>query len=173
MFRARKDWFRALNQFKLAKIGKPFSSNPTTTGSTSKGGGSGGGDKTESSLTKYDESYRQLDNLDFMTAAKILFTDPPKEKKFGHFVEHFYELEVKKKKEDEKKAKELELKAIEEKETGNPELWEVKTRLDKLEESLKKIVAESKQPGNGAVKNNERDVEKKDFARTETGSSKE
>ncbi|XP_062089955.1 uncharacterized protein LOC133796457 isoform X2 [Humulus lupulus] len=199
MFRARKDWFRSLNQFKLTKIGKPFSSNPSTTGSTSKGGGSGGGDKTESSLTKYDESYRQLDNLNFMTAAKILFTDPPKKKKFGldfHLVQLFFvlmpslavylvaqyaryeikrmeqELEVKKKKEDEKKAKELELKAIEEKETGNPELWEVKTRLDKLEESLKKIVVESKLPGNGAVKNSERDVEKKDIARTETSSSK-
>ena len=82
MFHARKGWFRALNQFKLAKTGKPFSSQSTATGSTSKGGG---GDKTESSLTKHDESYRKLDNLDFMTAARILFTDHPKKKKFGYF----------------------------------------------------------------------------------------
>lgn len=31
---------------------------------------------------RYD-AYRQLQNLDFMTAAKILFTTPPKRKKFG------------------------------------------------------------------------------------------
>lgn len=31
-----------------------------------------------------DERYRQLENLDMMTAAKILFTDPPKKKKFGY-----------------------------------------------------------------------------------------
>ena len=80
MFHARKGWFRALNQFKVAKIGKSFSSKSTATGSTSKSG-----NKTESSLTKHDESYRQLDNLDFMTAARILFTDHPKKKKFGYF----------------------------------------------------------------------------------------
>ncbi|KAF4353758.1 hypothetical protein F8388_024327 [Cannabis sativa] len=191
-------WFGALNQFKLAKMGRPFSSNPTTTSSTNKGGGVG--EKTESNLTKYDESYRQLDNLDFMTAAKILFTEPPKKKKFGldfHLVQLFFvlmpslavylvaqyaryeirrmeqELEQKKKKEDEKKAKELELKAIEEKETGNPELREVKTRLDKLEESLKKIVVESKQPSSSeGLKNNERDDERKDTAETEASSGK-
>lgn len=31
----------------------------------------------------YNDAYRQLQNLDFMTAAKILFTSPSKEKKFG------------------------------------------------------------------------------------------
>jgi hypothetical protein len=31
-----------------------------------------------------DERYRQLENLDMITAAKILFTDPPKKKKFGY-----------------------------------------------------------------------------------------
>ncbi|KAM6602344.1 hypothetical protein CsatA_021953 [Cannabis sativa] len=194
-------WFGALNHFKLAKMGRPFSSSPTTTSSTNKGGGVR--EKTESNLTKYDESYRQLDNLDFMTAAKILFTEPPKKKKFGYFLLDFHlvqlffvlmpslavylvaqyaryeirrmeqELEQKKKKEDEKKAKELELKAIEEKETGNPELREVKTRLDKLEESLKKIVVESKQPSSSeGLKNNERDDERKDTAETEASSGK-
>ncbi|KAG6510258.1 hypothetical protein ZIOFF_028267 [Zingiber officinale] len=39
------------------------------------------------------EAYRQLDNLDFMTAAKILFTTPPKRKEFGfdfHLVQFFF-----------------------------------------------------------------------------------
>lgn len=31
------------------------------------------------------DAYKQLENLDFMTAAKMLFTDPPKKKKFGYF----------------------------------------------------------------------------------------
>ncbi|GAA0157101.1 hypothetical protein LIER_14439 [Lithospermum erythrorhizon] len=34
------------------------------------------------SLTKYD-AYKEVQNLDFMKAAKILFSDPPKQKKFG------------------------------------------------------------------------------------------
>ncbi|KAG1363337.1 hypothetical protein COCNU_11G001640 [Cocos nucifera] len=41
---------------------------------------------------RYD-AYRQLQNLDFMTAAKILFTTPPKRKKFGldfHLVQLFF-----------------------------------------------------------------------------------
>ncbi|KAJ0895405.1 hypothetical protein HanRHA438_Chr00c68g0862111 [Helianthus annuus] len=51
--------------------------------------------ESSNSLTHHD-SYRDLDKLDFMTAAKILFTTPPKKKKFRlvmwiwfrHFVEH-------------------------------------------------------------------------------------
>ncbi|XVF67450.1 hypothetical protein PTKIN_Ptkin10aG0122900 [Pterospermum kingtungense] len=39
--------------------------------------------KIESSLNSYNESFHQLDNLDFMTAARILFTQPSKKKKFG------------------------------------------------------------------------------------------
>ncbi|PON80987.1 stress response NST1-like protein [Trema orientale] len=196
MFRARYNWFRVLNRFKLAETRSPFSSKPTSTS-----GPSNGGDKAESSLTKFDESYRQLDNLDFMTAAKILFTDSPKKKKFGldfHLVQLFFalmpslavylvaqyaryemrrmeeELEQKKKKEEEGKAKELELKAIEEKEAGsNPELSEVKTRLDKLEETIKEIVVESKKhSGSGVVKNQESDNKKKQLAGTEASSSK-
>ncbi|KAF2321493.1 hypothetical protein GH714_000116 [Hevea brasiliensis] len=34
----------------------------------------------ESKVSKYDEAYRQLDKLDFMTAAKILFTEPPRKR---------------------------------------------------------------------------------------------
>lgn len=36
------------------------------------------------SLSRHD-AYKQLENLDFMTAAKMLFTDPPKKTKFGYF----------------------------------------------------------------------------------------
>lgn len=60
-------------------------------GSGSKNGGksstsianSSNGGNAESSISTYDEAYRQLDKLDFMTAAKILFAGPPKKKKFG------------------------------------------------------------------------------------------
>ncbi|CAH9106792.1 unnamed protein product [Cuscuta europaea] len=38
---------------------------------------------SSSSLTRYD-AYKELDNLNFTTAAKILFSDPPKKKKFGY-----------------------------------------------------------------------------------------
>lgn len=41
-------------------------------------------DKVESSVSTYEDAYKKLDKLDFMTAAKILFTDPPKKKKFGY-----------------------------------------------------------------------------------------
>lgn len=80
MFRARESWFRALNRFKT----RSFSGKPTATGSSSTNNGNGS-EKAESSLTKYDETYRQLDNLDFTAAAKILFTHPPKKRKFGYF----------------------------------------------------------------------------------------
>lgn len=39
--------------------------------------------ETESSVSRYAETYKKLDKLDFVTAAKILFTEPPKKNKFG------------------------------------------------------------------------------------------
>lgn len=52
---------------------------------------------------------------------------------------------MKKKADEEAKVKELELMAEEEKQQGtDPQLSEVKARLDKLEETLKEIVVESK-----------------------------
>ncbi|KAM7518770.1 hypothetical protein LguiB_017732 [Lonicera macranthoides] len=69
---------------------KPFSSNankPSITNSNNAAAADGDG-----SLSKYD-AYRDLDKLDFMTAAKILFTNPPKQKKFGidfHLVQLFF-----------------------------------------------------------------------------------
>ncbi|MFS7907233.1 hypothetical protein Hanom_Chr01g00068871 [Helianthus anomalus] len=41
------------------------------------------GEKGDRSFTHHD-LYRDLEKLDFMTAAKILFTTPPKQKKFGY-----------------------------------------------------------------------------------------
>ncbi|KAF3450954.1 hypothetical protein FNV43_RR07043 [Rhamnella rubrinervis] len=188
MFRSRVTWIlMSKKRFKAVEIKRSFCSNPTTTSNT---------DKAESSLSNYDKAYRQLDKLDFMTAAKILFNGPPKKKKFGidfHLVQLFFvcmpslavylvaqyaryemrrmeeELEQKKKKEEEEKAKEVELTANDEKEAGSiPELLEVKERLDKLEETVKEIVVVSKkQSGSALVKDQDVGNEKKHVATAE------
>ncbi|KAJ8755512.1 hypothetical protein K2173_019310 [Erythroxylum novogranatense] len=149
--------------------------------------------KIETNVSKY-EAYRQLDKLDFMTAAKILFSDPPKKKKFGidfHLVQLFFaclpslavylvaqyarhemrkmdaELEERKKKEVEEIAKEMELKAKKEKEARSADIWEVKERLDKLEEVVREIVVEpKKQPGSNETKD-QSTTEKQPTAPTE------
>ncbi|OIW04956.1 hypothetical protein TanjilG_01152 [Lupinus angustifolius] len=118
------------------------------------------------------ERYKQLENLDMVTAAKILFNDdPPKKKKFG------LDVAQKKKKRDEEEAKsrekeeeakakerekEMELNPLEEEEAkekerekeakSNPQLSEVKARLNKLEEAVKEIVVLSKNQVNDAEK---------------------
>ncbi|KAJ4957530.1 hypothetical protein NE237_024641 [Protea cynaroides] len=146
---------------------KPFCSNNSI---ASKGNSNEKSDKV--AAVRDHDVYHQLEKLDFMTAAKILFTTPPKKKKFGldfHLVQLFFvcmpslavylvaqyarheirrmeaEVELKKKQEEEK-AKEIELKAVEEKEEfgSDPELLKVKVRLDALEETLKEIVVETK-----------------------------
>ncbi|KAK2982851.1 hypothetical protein RJ640_021341 [Escallonia rubra] len=185
-FGGRSAWFRLSNTFRLVKS-RPFctpndnnSSKPTIATSPN----NTNGDKVDGSLTHYD-AYRDVDKLDFMTAAKILFTTPPKTKKFGidfHLVQLFFacmpslgistpivtkfpfqELELKKKAEEAEKAKEVELKAVEEKEAGSsPEILDVKVRLDKLEEVVKEYVVESKkQSGITSKENQERSNEKK------------
>ncbi|XP_062156604.1 uncharacterized protein LOC133864326 [Alnus glutinosa] len=201
MFRAGATWVR------FAKRSKPVPTRPycttarnnNTTKPTSNNSRNVGDNKVaESNLGNYDEAYKQLDKLDFSTAAKILFTDPPKKKKFGfdfHLVQLFFacmpslavylvaqyaryeirrmegELEQKKKQEEEKKAKEMELNATEEKEAGSdPELLEVKVRLDKLEEALKGIVVETKQSVSSLAKSLEDGSEKKDVVTTKSRS---
>ncbi|KZV30077.1 hypothetical protein F511_17299 [Dorcoceras hygrometricum] len=153
---------------------------------TAKCGGASDGEASPSS-NHYDEQYKALNNLDFMTAAKILFTDPPKKKKFGldfHLVQLFFvclpslavylvaqyarsemrkmdaELELKKQAEFEAKAKEMELKAAEEKAAAasDPRLLEVKERLAKLEEEVREIVAGSKRPSSDPVKQGKGDL---------------
>ncbi|KAA8541974.1 hypothetical protein F0562_023126 [Nyssa sinensis] len=129
-----------------------------------------------------------------MTAAKILFTTPPKKKKFGidfHLVQLFFvcmpslavylvaqyaryemrrmeaELEQKKKAEEAAKAKEMELKATEEKEAkSDPELSEVRVRLDKLEEAVKEIVVESKKQMGSTITSRQEDGSEKKHPET-------
>lgn len=78
MFRARATfWFR----LRFAQT-RSFCKNPNKTDDN--------GDKIESNLSSYHDAYKQLDKLDFTTAAKILFTDPPKKKKFGYHLTYFH-----------------------------------------------------------------------------------
>ncbi|CAE5964759.1 unnamed protein product [Arabidopsis arenosa] len=136
--------------------------------------------ETESSVSRYDETYKKLDKLDFVTAAKILFTEPPKKNKFGfdwHVVQFIIvclpsvavylvaqyarrkmkimdaELGEKKRKEEEKKEKEeAEQKALEVEAAtkSHEELMEMKQRLGKIEETIKEIVLETKKPSGNA-----------------------
>ncbi|KAG9439126.1 hypothetical protein H6P81_019291 [Aristolochia fimbriata] len=119
---------------------------------------------------RQDERYRQLENLDMVTAAKILFDEPPKKKKFGldfHLVQLFFvcmpsfavylvaqyarydsrrmkaEAELKRLDEEERRAKEMEDIGEEEEETDS-ELSNVKKRMDALETALKEIADETK-----------------------------
>lgn len=131
---------------------------------------------------KRAEAYRQLENLDFKSAAKILFTTPPKTKKFGldfHLVQLFFaclpslavylvaqyarseirrmeaEAEQKKKQAEEKdKVEDSELTPT--KELSNNELAEVKIRLDALEQSVKEIVDEKRKGIDGEPNDNQR-----------------
>ncbi|KAL7152579.1 hypothetical protein ABFS83_04G107300 [Erythranthe nasuta] len=142
---------------------------------------SNNGSSSSPSISNYSEQYKALENLDFMTAAKILFSGTPNKKEFGldfHLVQLFFvclpslavylvaqyarsemkkmdaELERKKQAEFEAQAKEMELKAAEEKAAAasNPELLEVKERLDKLEITVKEIALESKKQTSNAIR---------------------
>ncbi|KAL6335078.1 hypothetical protein AAG906_026458 [Vitis piasezkii] len=175
MFRARSGWIQFAKRGQLVG-GRAFchTNNKLTTNA----------DHNAYASVRDYEAYRQLDKLDFMTAAKILFTTPPKKKKFGidfHLVQLFFacmpslavylvaqyaryeirrmeeELELKKKQtEEEEKEKELESNAAEEiGEGSDPELLKVKVRLDKLEEAVKEIVVESKKQLDSSVAKNQ------------------
>uniref|UniRef100_A0A2P2M3U8 Uncharacterized protein MANES_13G018200 n=1 Tax=Rhizophora mucronata TaxID=61149 RepID=A0A2P2M3U8_RHIMU len=76
------------------------------------------------------------------------------------------ELEKRNKKELEEKAKEMELKAQEEKAARSADLSEVQERLDKLEETVKQVVVEPKKQVGGKVKENQDCSEKKHLAQT-------
>ncbi|KAL5698851.1 hypothetical protein ACHQM5_029832 [Ranunculus cassubicifolius] len=145
------------------------------------------------------DAYRVLDKLDFMTAAKILFTTPPKKKKFGldfHLVQLFFacmpslavylvaqyaRYEIKrmeaekaakeKKAEEEEKVKQMKALAIEEEKRRNdPELLQVKERLAALEQTLKGIVGESKKTSKDDKSTGE---EKVSIVKTKPGSKPE
>ncbi|GMJ08427.1 hypothetical protein HRI_004511900 [Hibiscus trionum] len=165
MFRARSALARFSTHFKA----RPFCSTIKDSKNTKNNNSDIVDGKIESNVSTLNESYRQLDNLDFMTAAKILFTQPPKKKKFGmdfHLVQLFfacmpslavylvaqyarYEMRKMEAELEEKKKLEEEAKRKQEEEEGeeivtDPELVEVKVRLGKLEEALKEIADESK-----------------------------
>ncbi|CAN8233520.1 unnamed protein product [Cochlearia groenlandica] len=136
--------------------------------------------ENESSVFRYDETYKKLDKLDFVTAAKILFTAPPKKDKFGfdwHVVQFIIvclpsvavylvaqyarrkmkimdaELGEKQRKEEEKKVKEeAEQKALEEAKAtkSQEELMDMKRRLGRIEETIKEIVLETNKTSGNA-----------------------
>lgn len=167
MSRAKYVWVRFSNRASLTRTRTLCTTKPISTTNNNNNN-----EKVGEPSVRDIDAYRQLDKLDFTTAAKILFTTPPKKKKFGidfHLVQLFFvlmpsfavylvaqyaryemrkmdaELELKRKAEEENKAKELELSATEEKEKGSdPELSNVKERLEKLEEAIKEIAVESK-----------------------------
>ncbi|KVH96130.1 hypothetical protein Ccrd_001794 [Cynara cardunculus var. scolymus] len=123
---------------------RPFSTNNKPTTEPNKNG-----ERTDGSLTHHD-LYRDLDKLDFMTAANILFTTPPKPKKFG-FRTKCSDILEKRRVEEAKKTKAAEGEALE----SNPQLVEVKERLDSLEKSVKEIMIESKTQRNIKVTEND------------------
>lgn len=73
---------------------------------------------------------------------------------FTYCWKDFQEVELKKKQEDEEKAKEMESSTMEE-EGSDFELLKVKVRLDALEESVKVIVDETKKLSSGMTKDSE------------------
>ncbi|KGN52943.1 uncharacterized protein LOC101207869 [Cucumis sativus] len=182
MFRARASWSSFSKRLKPLETRSFCSKSHIQTNKSSNNGKINGDNKVEPDLSSYNEAYKQLDNLDLMTASKILFTQPSKKKKFGldfHLVQLFFvcmpslavylvaqyaryemrkmeaDLELKKKKEEEEKAKQIELEETEKIHEMNPELQEVKTRLDKLENTIKEIAVESrKQSGTGNITKN-------------------
>ncbi|XP_009771765.1 uncharacterized protein LOC107814555 isoform X3 [Nicotiana tabacum] len=79
------------------------------------------------------------------------------------------EAELKKKAEEEAKAKELELMAEEEKQATDPQLSEVKARLDKLEETIKEIVVDSKKQSSDVAERSVSNAVKKGPGTTEPG----
>ncbi|EOA35709.1 hypothetical protein CARUB_v10020936mg [Capsella rubella] len=159
--------------------------------------------QTETSVSRYDETYKKLDKLDFVTAAKILFTEPPKTNKFGfdwHVVQFIIvclpsvavylvaqyarrkmkimdaELGEKNRKEEEKKEKEeAEQKALQKEAAtkSQDELMEMKARLGKIEETIKDIVLEAKKPSGTAPTKTQEDHSSKLFPKQESKPEKE
>lgn len=79
MFRAREILVRLPKRFKPTTIlqsRRTFCSKPSTNANNT--------NAEETSVSSYQEQYKQLEKLDFMTATKMLFTAPPSKKKFGY-----------------------------------------------------------------------------------------
>ncbi|KAK7389491.1 hypothetical protein VNO78_24586 [Psophocarpus tetragonolobus] len=143
-----------------------------------------------------DERYRQLENLDVVTAAKMLFTHPPQKRKFGldfHLVQFFFaclpslvffslhtavylvaqyahyemrkmevEVDQKRKKQKEEEEEEVKEKEKEMEEKSDPQLAEVKVRLEKLEAAVIEIEVKTKKHSSSNLEKNQvTDGEKK------------
>ncbi|XP_022724301.1 protein MNN4-like [Durio zibethinus] len=159
MLRARKARTPFSTHFDLLRK-RPFSSTIKDSNNNKNKNKDNVDGKIESNVSTCNESYRQLDNLDFMTAAKILFTQPPKKKKFGidfHLVQLFFacmpslavylvaqyahyemrkmeaELEERKKQEEEAKRKQEEEKKKQEEEEKANETEQIATDSELLE----------------------------------------
>ncbi|PPD91924.1 hypothetical protein GOBAR_DD11114 [Gossypium barbadense] len=136
MFRARSICARFSTHFKT----RPFCSSIKDGKNKKKNNIDIVDGKIESNVSTFNESYRQLDNLDFLTAAKILFTHPPKKKKFGldfHLVQLFFACMPSLAVYLVAQYARYEMRKME-------ALFEVKRRLGKLEEAVKEIAVESK-----------------------------
>ncbi|KAH1238056.1 hypothetical protein GmHk_08G022815 [Glycine max] len=72
-------WLRSSERFKF--LTTSFSTNAKTTYYSFC---TSSANKNNNKNMIVDERYRQLENLDMVTAAKILFSDPPKKRKFGY-----------------------------------------------------------------------------------------
>lgn len=182
MLGARSSWRRCTKRFSLSQR-RPICKSSIGSGAggdPQPSAGGGGGKKDAVAQLKGMEAYRDLDKLDFMKAARILFSDPPKKKRFGldfHLVQLFFaclpslavylvaqyarhdmkkmdaELE-KNKKADEEKARETEANEAKQKIESNPELLKVKERLEALEEAVKEIIVETKKQGGDKMSKN-------------------
>ncbi|TKY64614.1 hypothetical protein E2542_SST14512 [Spatholobus suberectus] len=83
MFGGGVRWLRSSERFRF--LTTSFSTNAKTSYSfctSAKNSSNNNNNNNNNNIV--DERYRQLENLDMMTAAKILFTDPPKKRKFGY-----------------------------------------------------------------------------------------
>ncbi|XP_020204008.1 uncharacterized protein LOC109789460 [Cajanus cajan] len=186
MFGGRVRWLGFSERFKF--LTTSFSTNAKTSYSFCTSAKNNNTNKKNNYIA--DERYRQLENLDMMTAAKILFTDPPKKKKFGfdfHLVQFFFaclpslavylvaqyahyemrkmEVDVaqkrKLKEEEEAKEREKERELNPPEEKSDPQLSEVKVRLEKLEEVVKEIVVETKKQSSSNLAKNQVTIDEK------------
>ncbi|XP_030526304.2 uncharacterized protein LOC115737978 [Rhodamnia argentea] len=184
MFGARKAWVHLARRYRFEGM-RSYCSSTRKNGDKSSTSitNSSNGEEAESSISTYNEACKQLDKMDFVTAAEILFGPRAKKREFGidfHLVQLFFacmpslavylvaqyaryemrrmEAELEQKKlEEEKKLKEMEVETPEEK-----ELSEVKVRLDKLEEAVKDIVVEAKKQSGGSSPAKQEDAMKKE-----------
>ncbi|KAF6171236.1 hypothetical protein GIB67_036904 [Kingdonia uniflora] len=154
---------------RLSRPTRPFCTNSNNANKANTSANNATGvEKSERAL----DVYSQVNNLDFATATKILFSAPTKEHKFGidfHLVQFFFALmpslaiylvakysryrmrlleeekqKIRQKAEEVVKAEKAKEKALADKEMAyHPALLKLNDRLDKLEETIQDIVLKS------------------------------